>query len=146
MTDSRSSIDLAPSKSYASALSSVSQNEPALLNNSAPKDDIQVMQLIPPLSKDTVSSIQKLQMAFNNCALAILAQFPDFVKDKITITQSFTKTRAEKTLHSISVISRPLLGPTTVIYEVRASYYWVKQYSQRVNITLTLIDHSIPAR
>ena len=93
MTDSRSSIDLAPSKSYASALSSVCQNEPALLNNSAPKDDIQVMQLIPPLSKDTVSSSQKLQMAFYDCALAILAQFPDFVKDKITITQSFTKTR-----------------------------------------------------
>ena len=60
MSDSRSSVDLAPSKSYASALSSVSQNEPALLNNSAPKDDIQVMQLIPPLSKDTVSSSQKL--------------------------------------------------------------------------------------
>ena len=111
MSDSRSSVDLAPSKSYASALSSVSQNEPALLNNSAPKDDIQVMQLIPPLSKDTVSSSQKLQMAFNDCALAILVQFPDFVKDKITITQSFTKTRAEKTLHSISVISPAAARP-----------------------------------
>ena len=68
--------------------------------------DLQIMQFIPPLSKNDVKDPNILQQCFRDCAKVILDEFPSDLKEKVTISKTFTKSK-DMLLHSITVISPP---------------------------------------
>ena len=59
-----------------------------------------------PLSKKEVKNPNKFQQCFRDCAIVISHQFPIELKEKVTISKFFTKSK-DKLLHSITVISPP---------------------------------------
>ena len=114
--------------------------------------ELQIMQFIPPLSKNEIRDSNKLQKCFRDCAQVILEQFPCELKDKVTISKTFTKSK-DKLLHSITVISPPeakltyvtirtqglqILGKTVFpIGKMRLNSSPMTFYPKKVNIKFT---------
>ena len=75
-------------------------------NNTGITQDVQIFKIIPPFRKEDVSSHESLSNAYKVCVQEILAQFPDAMAEKITISRTFTETK-KKELHSLTIIAPP---------------------------------------
>ena len=75
-------------------------------NNTGITQVVQIFKIIPPFRKEDVSSHESLSNAYKVCVQEILAQFPDAMAEKITISRTFTETK-KKVLHSLTIIAPP---------------------------------------
>ena len=62
-------------------------------NNTGITQDVQIFKIIPPFWKEDVSSHKSLSDAYKVCVQEILAQFPDAMAEKITISRTFAETK-----------------------------------------------------
>ena len=68
--------------------------------------DFQIMQIIPPFTKSTISNTESLNNAYLQCAKSILKEFPQEARNQLTISKTFAHIR-DKRLYSLTVVSPP---------------------------------------
>ena len=75
--------------------------------STAETKQIQIIKIIPPISREIVKSAENLAQAYRSCASDILKQFPATMQQKMTISKTITVTKYDRKLHTLTIIAPP---------------------------------------